>query len=333
MIYYSFFLTRKKLENEKVYRTKQGWSDIKEHAEFFSTEAEAQSDLFKLMFDHEEFVFDSYWDTDSKAKRTAKSKPAVKFEPIYEPPPTDIVLERNKVYNLKAEHLMAIMPSNFVDITITSPPYNAGDRSGIGDLMYAEYDDNKSDDEYEQWLFLIIDELIRVTRKHVFFNIQMLANNKETVMKIFGMYHKNIKDVIIWNKKQAPPHIQPGIMNSKFEFIIVFSNDKPWLKKFDDAIWPQGSFNNVIEGVNASQNEFSKLNKATFPLYLPRTILTKFGAPGELIYDPFTGTGTTFEACVIEKRDFIGSELDAKQCDITNKRFKNSFAKSNTLDF
>ena len=107
-----------------------------------------------------------------------------------------------------------------------------------------------------------------------------------------------------------------------YEDIFIFSNDNPASRDFKDGEF-SGKFSNVLDGVNASGNKYRKHNKATFPLYLPRTILNHFGEHGQLIYDPFNGTGTTGDACVIEHRDYIGSELDADQCEITNKRIQN----------
>jgi DNA modification methylase len=40
----------------------------------------------------------------------------------------------------------------------------------------------------------------------------------------------------------------------------------------------------------------------------------------DLIYDSFMGTGTTANACIIEKRNFIGSELSKQQCEYAEKR-------------
>lgn len=230
-------------------------------------------------------------------------------------------MEINKIYNEDCLETMSKMQNLFIDNVITSPPYNVGYNNMFGKDVskYQKYDDKQTKEFYEKWLFNVIDELLRVTKNHIFFNIQMLGNNKNTVLKLMGKYEDKIKDIIIWNKKVAPPHIEEGVMNSKFEFIIILSNQKPDKKKFYDGNF-KGNFNNVIEGMNASQNEYSKIHSATFPLYLPRTILTKFGKQGDLIYDPFMGTGTTAIASIIEKRKYIGSEIDSEYFDLANKR-------------
>lgn len=233
-------------------------------------------------------------------------------------------MEINKIYNEDCLQTLSKMPDGFVDMVITSPPYNIGYNNMHGEdvTKYETYNDEQTQEGYEEWLFKILDELLRVTKKHIFFNIQMLGNNKLTVLKLMGKYSTKIKDIIIWNKKLAPPHIEPGIMNSKFEFIIILSNQSPEKKKFYDGNF-KGNFNNVIEGKSASQNKYAEIHKATYPLYLPRTILLKFGKEGELIYDPFMGTGTSALACLMEKRNFIGSEIDEVYFKLANERIKN----------
>jgi DNA modification methylase len=322
MIYYSFYLDAKK--TQLVYRTDDGYNTEKFNLKMFESQGLAQSDYFKLLYDNEDYRFGQYFDTDIKVKKTSSTKKKIIHapKPIIERKIYD-TLQPNTIYHEKCEETMSRMPDGYVDLTITSPPYNAGNRSGIGDDMYNEYCDDLSQQEYEAWLFRVIDELLRVTKRHVFLNIQMLGNNKLTVLEIFGRYKHKIKDRMVWNKNIAPPHISPGVMNSKFEDRIILSNINPHSKKFDDAIWNQGSFNNVIEGRNASSNKYAKFNKATFPSYLPRTILNHFGTKDDLVYDPFTGTGTTPEACIIEQRSYIGSEMDGDQCKITNQRLIN----------
>jgi DNA modification methylase len=335
MIYYSFYLDKEK--TKMVYRTTTGHSTIindlfdveNTTPKTFDTEHSAKMDFYSLLFDNPEYRLSEIFGLKPGKKREVNKKPGIitaapKIEhPIY------VGIERNTVYNEKCEVTMARMPNNFVDYIITSPPYNAEETYKDGERvsMYEMYQDNMSEKEYEEWLFSIIQECIRVTRMHVFFNIQMLGNNKRTVLRLFGHFADQIKDRMVWTKSIVAPHIQPGVMNSGFEDIIIFSKDRPHLKAFSDAKWNQGSFSNVLKGVNASQNKHAKLNKATFPLYFPRTILNFWGAKGDLVYDPFNGTGTTGDACVIEKFDYIGSEIDPKQCQVTNERIKNQSAK------
>lgn len=357
MIYYSFYLDRDR--TQMVYRTEDVTTTLANGTEVtlssyhkeintlfepdatrpktFDSKESAEKDFWKLLYDNPDYRIGTIFGIKKEKGKKSSGKNKVTNKTVEvkvseEIRNTQIIytdLERNKVYNEKCEETMKRMPISFVDHIITSPPYNAEEtyKDGKRVQMYEMYQDNLSDQQYEEWLFMIIRECIRVSRMHVFFNIQMLGKNKRTVCRIFGEFAPFIKDRMVWVKSIVAPHIQPGVLNSGFEDVIIFSKDRPELKVFSDAKWNQGSLSNVLKGINASGNKHAKLNKATFPLYFPRTILNYWGKKGELIYDPFNGTGTTGDACVIEHFDYIASEIDPIQCEITNQRIKDRTAK------
>lgn len=233
-------------------------------------------------------------------------------------------LELNKIYNEDCLETMKRMPDDFCDLIITSPPYNVG-KNNMTENKYGKGDD-MSQEEYLEWTRKIINECLRVSET-TFYNIQMLSDNKRTVLAILGEYKDKIKDIIIWNKSAAAPAIEPGVLTSKFEFIIIFSNDSPEKRKFKKANF-HGNFTNVLEGNNAGQNKFSDIHKATFPQYLPDKLIVNFSNEGGVIYDPFMGLGTTAMSAKMLKRNYIGSEISEEYCKIAEDRVKSI---SNTL--
>ena len=122
-------------------------------------------------------------------------------------------LELNKIYCESNLETMSRMPDGFVDYVLTSPPYNVGYNQMNGDdtKKYKDYEDNL--DDYFDNQRKLINELFRVTKKHVIYNVQMLGNNKIDFLKLLGCFSDKIKDIIIW-KKNAIPHIEQGIFNS-----------------------------------------------------------------------------------------------------------------------
>lgn len=361
MIYYSFYLDREK--TQLVYRTQDITAKLDSGAEvtlsqfnkeintlfepeksipkIFSSEEGCKADFYKLLWDNPDYRYGETFGIKKEKKSLKGTKsPVISNAPLVHvslkpPMPVYETLEINKVYNEDCLKTMARMPTGFVDYIITSPPYNAEKRISCGknnkiyignEEMYSDYEDNLTPEQYEEWLFTVIRECIRVTKYHVFFNIQMLSRNKRTVLKIHGEFIDYIKDKIIWRKTIAAPNIVKGIMRNSYEDIFIFSNQNPESRNFEDVEF-SGSFSNVIESTGSSKNKFAKINKATYPLYLPRVIINSFCTKGQLIYDPFNGTGTTGDACVIENMNYIASELDPAQCDITNQRIKDQSAK------
>lgn len=328
MIFYSFYTDSFRDPKSLVYRTNDAmespqWNELQIDLKMFPQKEGldgAEKDFFTLLWDNPNFRIGEYFDTEKNKKKKEKKVESVSDD-SYKTLPSDFKLELDKVYNLDCMLFMNTLPDKYLDYVFTSPPYNITKQIGEGNEdLYNVYKDDLTAEEYTEWLCSIITEALRVTKKHVFINIQMLGKNKMAVIEIQNRFKNYLKDVMIWQKSIVAPHIQPGVMNSAFEYIFIFSNDRPNYKVFTDAKWSQGTFNNVIKGVNASQNKYRELNKATFPLYLPRIFMQHFGKKSDLWFDPFSGTGTTFHAAIIEERHFVGTEIDIAQCEATNKR-------------
>lgn len=226
----------------------------------------------------------------------------------------------NEIHNVDCLIGMSEMESNSVAYTITSPPYNLGTVKGKS--KYQNTKDNYTQDEYFEWTKNVIKELLRVTENEVFYNIQMLTNNKEALCKILGEFSGNVKEIIIWDKKNGEPAIEKGVMNSVFEFIIVLSKDNADKRKFYNAKF-HGTFDNILRHKKQSGNEIAELNSATFPTDLVRKLLLNFTNENDLILDPFTGSGTTAIGCIDEKRKFTGFEIDKTIYEYAVKRIKN----------
>ena len=131
----------------------------------------------------------------------------------------------NKIYNEDCFDTMKQMKNDFVDITITSPPYNTGGISlCVGDF-YKEYKDNLTNDEYYNFIKKNINELLRVTKHYVFYNFQFLSNNKNIYFNIIGEFSHKIKDVFIWEKASAVAQINKGKMATGFEVVLILSKN------------------------------------------------------------------------------------------------------------
>jgi DNA modification methylase len=107
-------------------------------------------------------------------------------------------------------------------------------------------------------------------------------------------------------------------LNSQYEFIIVFQNSKPYNRAFDFAGFERGTESNVW-GIKKERNPYIK---AGFPMALVERILNNFTKPGDLILDPFMGSGTTGIVCQRLNRHFIGIELDKKYFEIAKNRIE-----------
>ena len=238
-------------------------------------------------------------------------------------------IEKDKIYNCDCLEGMKHIPNDAVAMVITSPPYNFNLRIHYGEYGgWCDKDPNKYGgmmndrlpmDEYFKWQCDCIREMLRISQGLVFYNIQMITGNKVALCKILGEFAEQVKEVIIWDKKTAEPAINEGVLNSQFEYIIVFDKANAIARQFKTFNAARGTVTNVWAiGKNTERN--IENHGAMFPVDLPRKIIHLFTNENDTVLDPFMGSGTTAVACIKEKRHFIGFELNKDYYDKACRR-------------
>ncbi len=229
-------------------------------------------------------------------------------------------MELNKIYNGDCLEIMKDFNDNCFQLTITSPPYNIGSNN-MNYRAKHKYDGNKNHNDikldYFDWLSKRFKEMLRCSY-YVFLNVQMLANNKKDILRLISENQDSLKEIIIWGKKNPPPAMEKGVMNSCFEFILIFSKEKADKRKFYDCDFRGTVRNLIITPVN--RNKFASVHKAVFPVEIPEYIIKNFSHKGHIILDPFIGVGTTAVAAKKLGRNYIGIEIGKEYCEIANKR-------------
>ncbi len=273
------------------------------------------------------------FDLDEIANLTAEEIEGLTDEDAVPDAPEDPVTVLGDVWLLGRHRLMCgdstsidaverLMGGIKANICFTSPPYNAGSMNIKGNKTtskkYNSFDDNQTADQFLEFLTGNMSCMLAVADE-VFYNIGLVQDNKRTIFKMVDAFGDAFKDVIYWKKKTVAPHIQKGVINNVVEFILCFGDGK---RKFTNPQFGQGTYWNVIEGGNASGNEYSDIHKATFPVYLPENIITNFTGRNAIVIDCFGGTGTTLIACEKTNRDCRMMELDPKYCDVIVKRWQ-----------
>jgi DNA modification methylase len=212
-----------------------------------------------------------------------------------------------------SDQVAKLMNGQKADISFTSPPYNAG--TNVRGKFYENDNDDKSNDDYVKFLYdFTINTLNNST--YSFVNLQILESNKHALIDYQYQLKNQLKDILIWNKKQYPPHINKGTFGCKWEYVFAFCYESK--SRSFPASW-QGKFSNVIETENASGNDFAQIHKATFPIAFPSWILEKMDFANSVL-DLFCGTGTTMVASHQLKRKCYGMELDCRYADVIVKR-------------
>ena len=234
----------------------------------------------------------------------------------------------NRIYNESCLKTLKRIPNNFVDLVITSPPYNLNLRIREGkycsrqivkeiSTKYEGLADNLPIDEYYKFHSNVLSELLRVSNR-IFYVIQIVTGSKRAIFKMIGQFSDSLKDIIVLDKKVGQPAIGQQILNRRTELILVFENDYPISRQYRNAKFKRGTLNDIwIIGREQSK---SKNHGAVFPEKLVHTILKNFSRKGDIVYDPFLGTGTTAVVAKKMNRKYIGSEILKEYYKIAKKR-------------
>ena len=246
-------------------------------------------------------------------------------------------MEINKIYNENCLDTMKRMPDNFVDLTITSPPYNMKLKIAKGKYQHilssspwaaddartkycGDFEDSLPIEDFYKIHSEIVTELLRIS-KMIFYNISIVAGSKRAFFKIIGEYSDFVKEIIIWDKGHGQPAISPGVLNRQSELIIVFDNSTAINRTFSKCNFDRGTLSDVWK--IARGKKISKDHGAVFPEELVQKIVENFSDEGDLIYDPFMGTGTTGHVASLYKRNYIGSEISKNYCKVAEERIWN----------
>lgn len=218
-------------------------------------------------------------------------------------------IERANIYNLlngDCLELMKEIPDKSIDISFTSPPYNRKRND-----KYKNYNDTIED--YFKFLIDFTDELLRLTKKYVFVNIQKNYYNKKDVFNYIGKYSDKIVEIIVWEKSNPMPASGVNITNA-YEMFIVLS---------DMPLKSNNTYTKNVITTSVNSDTTTKIHRAVMKQEVADWFIQQFTQENDLVLDCFMGLGTTGISCKKLNRNFIGIELDEKYFEIAKNRIEN----------
>lgn len=233
----------------------------------------------------------------------------------------------NQLHHEDCLETMGRLPSGLINLTITSPPYNVdlGNDKYKTTIAYKDHNDDMSYDDYLLWLKARFELLFCKTASggRVCVNIGNQRNGRVPLVKDFICLMLEIGWLsytqIVWNKNQCSPRTAWGSFLSPsspsfptpFEFILVFCKDsykllhsgitdltKQEFIDFSLALWTMPTAKKSKTG-----------HPAAFPKDLPYRCMKMFSYLGDIIYDPFAGSGTTLIVSSENNRRFLEVKL------------------------
>jgi len=231
----------------------------------------------------------------------------------------------------KSSEKMEELPDNSIHLMVTSPPYNVG----------KEYDENLTLNEYRAFLKKVWSEVKRVLVPggRACINIANLGRKPYIPLHAFiveDMIELGflMRGEIIWNKaSSSSPSTAWGswlsaknpILRDIHEYILVFS---------------KGTFSreNLGRKSTISKEEFLEFTKsvwtfpaepatkvghpAPFPVELPYRLIQLYTFEGEVVLDPFMGSGQTAIAAIKTRRHYVGYDINEEYVKLAEKRIK-----------
>ena len=249
---------------------------------------------------------------------------------------------------------------NSIDAIITDPPYGltyldrefdtmentpaaGGNRKGLkGGGMRWEANQNK---DLSKFLTPFFEEGYRILKPGSFCIVFSQGRLLLGVLSALEKAGFEIREQFYWRKPTALPNQQsPNRKNSKIKidtdrvilgpskvvepFVIAqkpregtYANN--WSKWETGLVDPKEAMSTVWECPSASKKEKAGLTHVTVkPLSLMKRIVRVFSKENDIVLDPFSGSGTTGAACMLEQRNYIGIEISKKFYDESLLRLK-----------
>lgn len=276
-----------------------------------------------------DFVFDGSPGESEDVEQAAQLEAKEDDYEIPETIKTDIV--RGDLFEIGPHRLLCgdstnsddaerLMGGGCADITFTSPPYGFANSARIRDkyVKGANVRDslyNSHKDDPDRWAELMdgFFSCAMIYSSAQVVNIQMLADNKRSLIEWLGKNAGSFVDVIVWDKTNGAPQMSENVLSNAFEFIFIFGGNGSRSIPFAKF---HGNIQNIFRFNPAGKNEFADVHRAVFPVALPSWIIGSIFSQAKSIYDPFSGTGTTMVAAHQLGRKCYGMEIDERYCQV-----------------
>jgi len=241
----------------------------------------------------------------------------------------------NKVIEGDAIEIMQQIPDNSVDMAFADPPFNLGKK-------YNSYYDKKEVEEYIEWCKLWLKEMVRVTKQ----TGSIFVHNIPRWLTYFAAFLNEVayfRHWIAWNAMGAP--LGKTLLPNHYG--ILWYTKQPKGYRFYDVRAPHSrcrKCNIILQDYGGKKNQMHpfgplvsdvwtdihrirhKKRRDEHPCQLPIPLLERLilmtTDEGDIILDPFVGTGTTAIAAKKLGRRYIAIDIDRNYVEMTKKKLE-----------
>lgn len=218
----------------------------------------------------------------------------------------------NEILNVDCIEGMSGIEDGSVDLLLTDPPYNVSMKSNFHTMGRKGVDFGEWDKEFNQqsWLSVACDK-VRKGGSAVIFNDYKNIGLMSDILTEKGFV---VKELLIWRKPNPMPRNRDRLYVTSVEVALWAVKGKGWT--FNRS---RDTYENAIFE-SPTVNHRQRFHPTQKPLKVIEEILAIHSNEGDVILDPFMGSGTTAVACVKNNRNYIGFELDEDFANIARQR-------------
>jgi DNA modification methylase len=235
--------------------------------------------------------------------------------------------------------VLKTISDNSIDLVFADPPYNMSKKKGLSwkysnHITMQEAWDIFSKDEFFEFNLKWISECLRVLKHGGSLWVSGSFHNIYQIGYILqNMPQVKINNSVVWFKPNAQPNITCRFFTESTEHLIWASKNGEgkkwkfnyeWSKQIEDPLNPKGKQTRNVWSIplTSKKEKWAGIHPTQKPFELLKRIILSCSNGGDLILDPFAGSGTTNAVAKYYGRNSIGIEINKKYFDIIKRRLK-----------
>lgn len=218
-------------------------------------------------------------------------------------------METNVIYNQDCLEGMKELPDNSIDLVVMDPPYEivAGGSGGAFGKDERDYHNEIERKDLHRGISNeVFDELIRVMKQ---VNLYTFCN-KNQILQILNYFKEYNYDLLAYHKTNPIPTCNNKYL-SDTEYIIFVR---------EPGVGLNGTYETKKKYFIQKNAKNDYEHPTVKPLNIIKKLVTNSSEKGDIVLDPFMGSGTTAVASVMLERQFLGYEINSDYIDIAYKR-------------
>ena len=227
------------------------------------------------------------------------------------------IQEKNYLLNIDGQDGLTGVPSNFVDLVLTDPPYGIAEKAKltkVGNQFVStaeawgnEFKDQWPDiDTYYAWLKPFIAQFVRIIKDDG--SLILFLDRKYTGLLAHYLerdFKLNFKNKIYFKKKNPVPHIRKNNYRSTIEEAVWFTKGKQYTFNF-------GSQADMVQIYDGPIGRKATVHPTEKYAWMIEPLIKNHTKPGDIVLDAFAGSATTLVVANKHARHAIGFEKNEK---------------------